>query len=130
MRQILAAKGLSGAALDAATDAICEDRDRWIDLMLVEEYGLSPAPPHPLRSALMTFLAFILAGFVPLVPFLLGMTGGFWVASAVTAGVFFAIGAGKSLWSLAPWWRSELETLAIEGAAAAIACLVGSLFHA
>ena len=130
VRQILAGKGLSGEVLHAATDAICEDRERWIDMMLVEEYGLAPVAPHPFRSALVTFVAFILAGFVPLVPFLLGMAGGFWLASVITAGVFFAIGAGKSLWSLAPWWRSGLETLAIGGTAAAIAFFVGSLFHA
>lgn len=129
VRQILAAKGFPADLLDAATDALCSDRERWIDLMLVEEYGLSPAAPHPLRAALVTFLAFLAAGVVPLIPFLLGMTGGFTVAAVITAAVFFAIGAGKSLWSLAPWWRSGLETLAIGGTAAAIAYGVGSLFH-
>ena len=129
VRQILAAKGLSGEVLDAAADTICDDRERWIDLMLVEEYGLAPVAPHPLRSAMVTFLAFIAAGFIPLLPFLLGLSGGFWLASVVTAAVFFAIGAGKSFWSLAPWWRSGLETLAIGGTAAAIAFFVGSLFH-
>jgi VIT1/CCC1 family predicted Fe2+/Mn2+ transporter len=44
--------------------------------------------------------------------------------------VFFSIGALKSYWSLAPWWRSGLETLAIGGVAAAIAFGVGSMFHA
>jgi VIT1/CCC1 family predicted Fe2+/Mn2+ transporter len=47
----------------------------------------------------------------------------------MTMGVFFAIGALKSRWSLTPWWRSGLETFAIGGAAAMIAYFVGSLFH-
>ena len=46
----------------------------------------------------------------------------------MTGVVFFGIGAAKSLWSEAPWWRSGLETLAIGGAAAAVAYGVGSIF--
>ncbi len=46
----------------------------------------------------------------------------------MTLAVFFTIGAAKSLWSEAPWWRSGLETLAIGGAAAMVAYAVGRLF--
>ncbi|MFT6457567.1 VIT1/CCC1 transporter family protein [Pseudophaeobacter arcticus] len=42
----------------------------------------------------------------------------------------FAIGAFKSHWALTPWWRSGAETLAIGGAAAALAYGVGRLFQA
>ena len=46
----------------------------------------------------------------------------------MTGITFFAVGALKSRWSLAPWWRSGLETLAIGGVAASIAYYVGTLF--
>lgn len=129
VREILSQKGLSGQVLDEATDAICADRDTWIALMLEGEYGLGGVDPHPMRAALATFLAFLVAGMIPLMPFVLGMEGAFALSAWVTAAVFFAIGALKSRWSLAPWWRSGLETLAIGGAAAAIAYFVGTLFH-
>lgn len=127
LRQILALKGLDGAVLDEATAAIARDRSRWIDMMLVDEYGLSPVDPRPLRAALFTFGAFLAAGMVPLLPFLFAGSDAFGWSTALTAGVFFAIGTLKSRWSLAPWWRSGLETLAIGGTAAAIAYTVGAL---
>jgi hypothetical protein len=43
----------------------------------------------------------------------------------LTALVFFGIGALKSWWSTATWWRSGLETLAIGLAAAGLAFAVG-----
>ena len=129
LRVILESKGLTGKLLDEAIDAIAADRSKWIDMMLVDEYGLSPVDPHPMRAALATFGAFLLAGMIPLLPFLFASHPAFQIALVATMVAFFAIGALKSVWSLAPWWRSGLETLAIGGVAAAIAYFVGSLFH-
>ena len=58
-----------------------------------------------------------------------GLANPFQTSIALTGLTFFAIGAAKSRWSLAPWWRSGLETLAIGGAAAAIAYFAGTLFR-
>ncbi len=129
VREILSQKGLSGAVLEDATSAITADRENWINLMIEGEYGLGSVDPHPMKAAMATFLAFLIAGLIPLLPFLAGVDAAFSTSAWMTLGVFFAIGALKSRWSLAPWWRSGLETLAIGGAAAAIAFLVGSLFH-
>lgn len=129
VREILARKGLSGTVLDEATEAITADRETWIGLMLEGEYGLGGVHPHPLRAAMATFLAFLAAGMIPLLPFLLGLDRAFALSAWMTAAVFFAIGALKSRWSLAPWWQSGAETLAIGGTAAAMAYFVGSLFQ-
>ena len=129
VREILLQKGLADPVLSDATDAITADRENWIDLMLEGEYGLGSVDPHPLKAALATFAAFLVAGMIPLLPFLVSVDRAFAVSAWMTMAVFFAIGAFKSRWSLAPWWRSGLETLAIGGAAALIAYLVGSLFH-
>lgn len=128
VREILAQKGLAGQVLEDATDAITSNREAWIQLMLEGEYGLAPVDPHPIRAALATFAAFIIAGLIPLLPFLLGLAGAFTWSVWMTAAVFFLIGAVKSVWSLEPWWRSGLETLAIGGVAAAMAYGVGTLF--
>lgn len=130
VREILAQKGLSGQVLTDATREITADKDNWISLMLEGEYGLGGIDPHPMRAALATFGAFLIAGLIPLVPFVLGLPDAFRLSAIMTMGVFFAIGALKSRWSLAAWWRSGLETLAIGGVAAAIAFGVGTLFHA
>ncbi|MDA7967178.1 VIT1/CCC1 transporter family protein [Ruegeria sp.] len=129
VREILLQKGLSGQVLEDATAAITASHDNWVDLMIEGEYGLGGVDPHPIKAAMATFLAFLVAGMIPLLPFLLSLPDAFVTSAWMTMGVFFAIGALKSRWSLAPWWRSGFETFVIGGAAALIAYLVGSLFH-
>lgn len=128
LRAILAEKGLEGDVLDAAVKAIAANKKNWIDMMLVEEYGLSPVDPFPMRAATATFLAFLVAGMVPLLPYLFGAEDAFRWSIVMTGFTFFAVGALKSIWSLAAWWRSGIETLMIGGAAAAIAYVVGTMF--
>lgn len=129
VKEILRRKGLSGQVLDDATHAIIQNREIWVQTMLEGEYGLGGVDPHPMNAALATFGAFLVAGLIPLLPFIAGMNNAFNVSLGMTLAVFFAIGALKSRWSLAPWWKSGIETLAIGGAAAAIAYFVGTLFH-
>lgn len=129
LRQILAQKGLRGEVLESAVETIARDRKTWIDLMLVEEYGLAPADPHPFRAASMTFLAFLVAGLVPLLPYFFSFPDPFRWSTIMTGATFFAVGAAKSRWSLAPWWRSALETTLIGGIAAGVAYVVGTMFR-
>ena len=127
VRQILANQGLSGNALEQATQSITADKDRWVDLMMREEYGLASEPRSPLVAASSTFVSFVLCGTVPLVPFAAGMPHAFETASVATGVVFALIGALKARWSLSPAWQSALETLMIGAMAAAVAYGVGVL---
>lgn len=126
IRQIFLAKGFTGDGLDAAVTTITADRRRWIETMLTEEYGLPKHARSPIKAAVRTFIAFLICGFVPLVPFVFGMAAPLSLSMGMTAIVFFAIGSGKSLWSPAAWWRSGFETLAIGMVAAAIAFGTGA----
>jgi VIT1/CCC1 family predicted Fe2+/Mn2+ transporter len=125
IRQIFRGKGFSGSDLERAVDVITANRERWVDTMLAEEYGLPKAVRSPLKAAASTFASFVLCGAVPLLPFLFGSAAGFQLAIAMTALVFFLIGSTKSRWSPVSWWRSGAETLAIGLGAAALAFLIG-----
>jgi VIT1/CCC1 family predicted Fe2+/Mn2+ transporter len=127
IRQIFAAKGFTGETLEAAVDAITQDEDRWAKTMLVEEHGLAPVERSPMIAGWVTFSAFVVCGLVPLLPYLVGY--GFAASTVLTGVVFFAIGSAKARWSLAPWWRSGAETLAIGLAAAGLAYAVGHLLR-
>jgi VIT1/CCC1 family predicted Fe2+/Mn2+ transporter len=127
VRQIFRQKGLTGDDLERVVAAITADRARWVRTMLAEEYGLPPQVRSPWRAALSTFSAFMLCGVAPLLPFGAGVPDAFGWAIALTAGVFFAVGAARSRWSLAPWWRAGLSTLGVGMAAAALAFGVGVL---
>jgi VIT1/CCC1 family predicted Fe2+/Mn2+ transporter len=125
VRQLLVQKGLEGKSLEDVVESITASEKNWIDLMLTEEYGLSLNQPAPLLAGLATFLAFIICGTVPILPFAFDMQAAFTISMVMTGIVFFLIGAAKSKWALAPWWRSGFETFAIGGVAAAMAYTVG-----
>ena len=97
--------------------------------MLTHEYGLPRDPLRPTKAALATFGAFLCAGTVPLLPFIIGGAHAFEISVAATLATFFAIGASKSKWALTTWWRSGGETLLIGAVAALIAYGVGGLFR-
>ncbi len=125
VRQILQNKGIEGEALESAVAAVTSNDETWISTMLVDEYGLSEVVRSPMLSAASTFIAFLICGLVPLMPYLIGSEDGFMISLVATAVVFFAIGATKATWSPQPWWRSGLETLAIGLAASAVAYAIG-----
>jgi VIT1/CCC1 family predicted Fe2+/Mn2+ transporter len=135
VRQIYAAKGLSGEALEAVVEAITADRERWLDTMLTEELGYARDGGSPLRAAAVTFAAFVTLGSLPLLVFVFQSLSGVDVAlpftwSAILAGIaFFAVGTLKARFVDQVWWRAGIETLLIGGAAALLAYLVGVLLQ-
>jgi VIT1/CCC1 family predicted Fe2+/Mn2+ transporter len=129
IRQIFRGKGLDGEVLEAVTERITADRERWVRTMLTEEHGLPRRARSPWRAALATLGAFVACGLVPLIPYLLASSRPFPLAAAGTGAAFLAIGSLRSRWSVRPWWRSGLETLAVGSAAAAVAFAVGVLLR-
>ena len=93
--------------------------------MMTEEHGLPRVSRSPARAAAMTFLAFLLCGSIPLLPFIAGAPASLWTSTLMTGVTFFSIGSLRSHWSPAPWWRAGLETFLIGITAAFVAYLVG-----
>lgn len=133
IRQIFAGKGFDGRVLDEVVEVITRDRRRWVDTMLVEEWGLQLDRPSATRAAVVTFWAFALAGLVPLVP--LAFAGPveasriFAVSAALTGVTFFGIGALRGRFSARSPLRTGLETLLVGGGAAGMAYGIGALLR-
>jgi VIT1/CCC1 family predicted Fe2+/Mn2+ transporter len=131
IRQIFAAKGFEGETLDRIVETITADRQRWVDTMLIEEWGLQLKPPSALRAALVTFFAFVLAGMIPLLPLFfsgrLGASTTFALSAVFTAITFTVIGGIRGRVSHHPVVHSALETLFVGGAAATVSYVVGVL---
>lgn len=127
VREIYRRKGFEGEDLEKVVDVLTAERDRWVQTMLTEEYGLPLEVRSPMLAALSTFSAFLICGFVPIVPFLFASPRAFPLSAAATGLVFFVIGAIKSKWSPVAWWKSGLETFAIGAVAAGLAYAVGDL---
>jgi len=125
VREIFRAKGFEGKTLDHIVDVITDDRQRWLDTMLTEEHGLQLDMPQPVRAGMTTFLAFLLAGLVPLV--VLWWCESFLWSAIATALTFFTIGVVKARLLGGKVLREGLETLFVGGSAAAVAYLIASL---
>jgi VIT1/CCC1 family predicted Fe2+/Mn2+ transporter len=133
IRQILAGKGFEEDELERAVEIITSDDDRWIDTMMTEELGFAPEAVNELSAAAATFTAFVVVGFVPLTAFVYdavvsrNLDNLFLWSAAMTAAAFFVVGALKSRFVDIKWWIGGLEILAIGGAAATLAYVVGGL---
>ena len=87
-----------------------------------EAEGLPELERYPWKHGLATLLAFVFAGSVPLVPFLLPIAPAMRMTAATTAtfATLFLLGAVRALITRDQWWRSGLETLGL-GAVVALA---------
>ena len=126
VREIFRGYGLQGDVLERVVETITANPGRWVRTMVREEYGLPAAVRSSWRAAASTFSAFLLCGLLPLIPFVTGLTNAFGIAAVATGFAFALIGALKSRWSIRPWWRSALETLAVGAGAATVAYGISS----
>lgn len=129
VRQIFERKGFAGADLQRIVELVTQNRERWVNTMLMDEYGLPQSVRSPWKAAIATFTAFLICGLVPLLPFLFAAEHSLTSSTILTGFVFFAIGSIKSRWSTASWWHSGLTTLAVGAIAATLAYLTGDLLR-
>lgn len=131
IRQIYAAKGFEGELLEQVVGVITSNEDIWVDEMIHSEHGLLLDGPEPGKAAWFTFVAFLIAGAVPILPFLVNLIGEdgipapFLWSSIATAVTFFAIGVFKARVVEMNRFLAGIETVVVGGVAAAIAYGIG-----
>ena len=125
MRQILHARGFRGEELKRALQVITATPEIWVNAMLADEHGLPSVIRSPANAGFQTFLAFVICGSIPLLPYILGITASLAMSAVLSGCVFFAIGSLKSQWVGVNWLRSGLETFAIGALAAGLAYAAG-----
>jgi VIT1/CCC1 family predicted Fe2+/Mn2+ transporter len=96
---------------------------------VLEAQGLPEEEASPVRHGLATFAAFVVAGALPLLPYILsGLPGDrFMWAVAVTLLALFAVGALRSLIATVRWWWGGLEMLLLGGVVALVAYASGAI---
>lgn len=132
IRQIFKAKGFAGEILEKIVDTITADKRIWLEIMLMEEHGLSKDTQKPSISAGVTFLAFVTVGAIPLLPYVvssLEMSQQFSMSAFLAETMFFLIGMVKSIALAKPVFLSGIRTLLTGGAAASLAYFLREFFN-
>ena len=122
-------KGLNVTDATKIVDILSKYQRPWVDAKLGEEIGLYPSKRSPFHSGVITFLSFVFFGFIPLIAYLiikndLGSKA-FLVASILTAGTLFFLGAMKHKVTGKNWIKAGSEMLLVGGIAAIVAYLIG-----
>ena len=141
--------GVAGAALDPAivlvlgaaklfADGFSMGMSNYLSRRSEQDYretvdSRSPGQPEATdgksagRTAAVTFLAFLVAGAAPLLPYLFVIEPLFAASAAFTVVAFFSVGASRSLVTARRWYINGGEMFVIGMAAATVAFVVGDL---
>ena len=126
-------KGYTPEEAEQLVNIHTQSKERWVNAMMIDELEMFKDETPPLRNALATFAAFLVAGSLPLIVYLVGLAvpiapdTAFFFSLALSAMGLFGLGAAKVFFTRQNPWRSGLEMLLVGGAAAGVAYLVGVL---
>lgn len=126
VQEVLMKRGYSMHDAVELSERLKRNKQFFADFMMRYELGLNPEGDHHLRAALFTFLAFVGAGLMPLLPFLVIHTADtFAVSAGATAVSLFVVGALRYFVTGKNWLRSGLTMLFVGGVAALVAYGIG-----
>ena len=130
VRQILINKGYEGELLEKNVEFYTSDEERWVELMVNEEYGIPSSFPSPIKAGAVTFIAFAAFGFIPLLTYVFGFPNPFFWSTVLTCISFLIIGSLKGTWTLETKRMSALKTLLLGATASALSYYVGYFIKA
>ncbi len=121
-------KGFKANDLKRAVEVITSDRDVWAKEMMIYELGIIPGEEEsPWKNGLVTFVAFAIAGLLPLLPYIFNIPSkdNFTTAIIFTGIALFMVGALRTIFTKKNWLFSGLEMLLVGTIAATAAYAVG-----
>lgn len=109
----------------------------WSELGFIDEFGVAPRFEEGVwMSGLITFIAFVLAGALPLTPYFLVFLGiriadgqVFFYSIVSTIIALFVVGSLRTFVTKGKWWINGLEMLSIGTIAATAAFIIGRLLE-
>ncbi|MEK7066653.1 MAG: VIT1/CCC1 transporter family protein, partial [Patescibacteria group bacterium] len=127
---ILTGWGIKEPELGKVLDNITADKKTWVNFMMREELGIMEDDVKtPITHGLVTMGAFVVAGFLPLVPYVFGVPieSQFTISIIATVVSLFMVGSLRTLVTGGSWFKSGLQMLLVGGLAATSAYLVGGI---
>lgn len=107
--------GVANLAADGASMGVGNFLAIRADERAREADNLPELETYPWKHGLATFVAFVVAGTVPLLPFAIGLPAAtrFGWSSVVTFAALFALGVARAVVTSDRWWKTGLENLAL-----------------
>jgi len=133
MIELYTKKGLSHEDANTIVNIISKDKNIWVDIMMVEELGMIEDKESPLKNAIVTFLSFVIFGFIPLITYVLanfipGLSKYTFIFAIILTGLtLFILGALKVKFTDKNWLKSGFEMLIVGGVAAFASYIIGVL---
>lgn len=130
VRAIFQEAGLEGDALEAATNSIAANQERWVDFMMRFELGLEKPDAYraPVSAATIGG-SYIVGGLIPLAPYMItnNVPQALVASTAATLAALFVFGVVKGYLTGSGPLRAGLRTTAVGGLAAAAAFAIAKL---
>lgn len=131
MLEIYQKEGFSKTDSTKLVNILSKNKKFWVKTMMHEELGLMKGDESPAKNGIVTFISFVIFGFIPLSLYVFSAIFGFKIGqpflwTCILAGIsMFSLGALKVKLTGKNWLRSGFEMLLIGGLAAGCAYFIG-----
>ena len=131
VERVLKNKGYSKQDSQSLAEYVSKNRKFFLDFIIFERLGYIPTSNQDaIKSSLVTFLSFMVAGAMPLLPYIfwkhLDVSDIFVWASLFVGFTLFIIGAVRTFFTNKKWWAGGLEMLGAGGFAVLFAFIIGA----
>lgn len=130
IREIYRNKGFEGETLDKIVEVITSNPDVWVNVMMSEEFQMTPPEKsRAIKSAVIVGFSALAGSVVPLFPFFFwNVNLSIWFSIVIAALTLFIVGAYKARVTVGKPFRSGLQMAAIGTLSALAGYLVGLIF--
>ncbi len=134
IREIFLKFGFNNQQAQELSNLTSTNENFWVDFMMKYELEMNaPSAGNIWKSAIATFISFVVAGSLPILPFIFlsASDTNRLLYSVIATGVsLFTVGAARYYVTRVNWLISGLEMLLVGGVAASVSYLVGYLISA
>lgn len=130
IRDIYQRKGFEGEALDKIVEVITSNHDVWVNVMMSEEFQMTPPEKsRALGTAVIVGFSALVGSLIPLFPFFFwSVRLSIWFSIVVAALTLFLVGVYKARVTIGKPFRSGLQMAMIGTVSALAGYVVGWIF--
>lgn len=131
IRDIYRSRGFDGETLEKIVDVITSNPDVWVNVMMSEEFQMTPPEKsNAFRSAVIVGLSALVGSIIPLFPFFfLEVSVSIWLSIVIAALTLFVVGVYKARVTVGKPLRSGLQMAVIGTVSALAGYAVGLIFR-